>query len=115
MCRPGRLVGGGRVGTACVRLDEPPGLDALADDEPGRDVRIVSRERLDVALVDVLEDDRAGVRGVAEGTGKSDVPGLLFGLDPGEVSLPVGPAALGHVLDVLVEEDVVGGCFRHGA
>ena len=90
-------------------LDDVPELDPPSRDESRLDVRVVPREPLGRLGVRSAEHDRRAAGRVAERARHHD-PVIV--VDPGEVSLPVRAPAVEDVLDVVVEEDVMG--FWHG-
>ncbi len=76
-------------------------------DQPCLDIGIVAHEALDVLARHTLEDDRRAARWIADCARHHHAPRLFFRGDPPEVGLAVGAASLEHVLDVVVEQQVV--------
>jgi hypothetical protein len=88
-------------------LDELPRLDAPAGDEPRLHIPVPAHELPDRGRVEALEDECRTVRRIAQGSSHDDATVVALGDDPGEVSLPVRASALGHVLDVVVQQQVL--------
>lgn len=70
-------------------------------------VGIGGDEGLDVLAVDAGEHER-GADGRIKGAGFGDPARLALGADMIKVGLAMGAAALRHVLDVLVEQQMIG-------
>jgi hypothetical protein len=90
-----------------------PGLDAPRRHQTGFHVRIVAGKSLDVLGIDPAEHDHGPVDRIAEGAGHHHAPRVALGRQPIEVGLTMRRATLEHVVDVVVEEDLVQPRLAH--
>jgi len=87
--------------------NQVPDLDPIRSHESRLNVGVARRERLDVIAIDIHEHERSTRRSLTERSRHDQMPGFELGPDPRQMLLSIWPAPLGHVRNVLIEQQVV--------